>query len=109
MVLVGLLTDGRGFEVARVRWGLCACASLCGSDMLLGGLFQAWRSVCRGGASDLLTGERIACFSGVCPRVPLVTRCECRTKNEYCAGQTNGCQLEKLSVVRPCVLRLDGS
>ena len=71
MVLVRLLTDGRGFEVARVRWGLCACASLCGSDMLLGGLLQAWRSVCRGGASDLLTGERIACFSGVCPRVPL--------------------------------------
>jgi len=55
--------------------------------MLLGGLFQAWRSVCRGGASDLLTGERIACFSGVCPRVPLVTRCVCRTKSEYCAGQ----------------------
>ena len=102
MVLVGLLTDGRGFEVARGRWGLCACASLCGSDMLLGGLFQTWRSVCRRGASDLLTGERVVWFSGVCPRVPLVTRCECRTKNEYCAGQTNGCQLEKLSVARPC-------
>ena len=86
MVLVGLLTDGRGFEAAQVRWGSSACASLRGSDMLLGGLFQEWRSVCRGGASDLLTGERIACFSGVCPRVPLVTRCECRTKNEYCAG-----------------------
>ena len=32
--------------------------------MLLGGLFQAWRSVCRGGAAILLTGERVACFSG---------------------------------------------
>ena len=64
--------------------------------MLLGGLFQAWRSVCRGGASDLLTGERIACFSGVCPRVPLVTRCVCRTKSEYCAGQRAAASFEKL-------------
>ena len=58
--------------------------------MLLGGLFQAWRNVCRGGAAILLTGERVACFSGVCPRVPLVTRCVCRTKSEYCAGQRTG-------------------
>ena len=64
--------------------------------MLLGGLFQAWRSVCRGGASDLPTGERVVCFSGVCPRVPLVTRCVCRTKSEYCAGQRTGAR--KLSV-----------
>ena len=64
--------------------------------MLLGGLFQAWRNVCRGGAAILLTGERVACFSGVCPRVPLVTRCVCRTKSEYCAGQRTGASFEKL-------------
>ena len=60
--------------------------------MLLGGLFQAWRSVCRGGASDLLTGERVACFSGVCARACRWLRVVCvpDEKRVLCAGQRTG-------------------
>ena len=47
--------------------------------MLLGGLFQAWRNVCRGGAAILLTGERVACFSGVARA--------CRWLRVVCAGR----------------------
>ena len=59
--------------------------------MLLGGLFQAWRSVCRGGASDLPTGERVVCFSGVCPRVPLVIALCVPDEKRVLRRSTNGC------------------
>ena len=70
MVLVGLLTDGRGFEAARVRWGSSDCASLRGSDMFLGGSFRCVRQVwsrrarrerCRHRRAELV-------FKGVCAR-----------------------------------------
>ena len=69
--------------------------------MLLDGLFQAWRSVCRAGASDLPTGERVVCFSGVCPRVPLVTRVCAGRKASIAHRSMNGCQLEKLRFAAP--------
>ena len=59
--------------------------------MLLGGLFQAWRNVGRGGAAILLTGERVACFSGVCPRVPLL-RVVCAGRKASIAQANDGCQ-----------------
>ena len=73
MVLVGLLTDGRGFEAAQVRWGSSACASLRGSDMLLGGSFRCEGQVCNpaaraasAAATDRSGGELV--FKVVCAR-----------------------------------------
>ena len=69
--------------------------------MLLGGLFQAWRSVCRGGASDLPTGERCVFQRRVPARAAGYALCVPDEKRVL-RRPTNGCLLKKQSVARSC-------
>ena len=81
MVVVGPPPSGSratagATEIARARWYLVCCASLRGSDMLLGGRAAARGSVARQRAPRALPtqGRAKLVFNGVCARARVIYR-----------------------------------